>query len=267
MELRSAQIPRTAFWPYDIFGYLLPGAVLSIAVGVANGAVDVVGATGGTPERARVTPSLAEAALGLLIAYLAGHMVAALSSRLLEYEALRRFWGLPTALMFPQGGAGASVVRRWRRVARWFGARLLGILQPSYRRPYSPAFRDAFDSLFRETFHTKETNIDQHDRFWMCWEYITLHHPVGYRRATHFLELYGFSRNVSMAFLLCALLLLFGGWQAPITPGWWVTASVVLGAVFFANYLKLIRRMNDEVYRAFVIAARPGTALPTPSDA
>ena len=95
---------------------------------------------------------------------------------------------------------------------------------------------------------------DEHDRFWLAWEYISLHHSTGYRRATHFLELYGFSRNTSVSFLLLCLLPLIRDWHINYNTQSWVGFSLSAAFFLFLNYVKLLRRMNDEVYRAFVVA-------------
>jgi hypothetical protein len=252
-----ADIPKTTFWAYDIFGYLLPGVVLLLAVTVAN-----------EPVRLFVVANLVEpSATDLLIlfigTYIVGHFIAAISSRLLEAFLLRHAWGYPTAVMFPVQNHDANLTK-WRRFGRWLLRATAAILQPGYRRAYSSDFQSWFTRLFRETFQTGTGAIDQHDRFWMCWEHIALFHPAAYRRATHFLELYGFSRNVSAAFLLASVLPAFEGWSEPLGFSWleWALVNIAIGAVFFANYLKLIRRMNDEVYRGFVVAAR----FKTPSE-
>ena len=99
---------------------------------------------------------------------------------------------------------------------------------------------------------------DEHDRFWLSWEYVTLHHPVAYKRSNHFLELYGFSRNSAMSFLIVALMPLslpwMSSWSPPINAIAWSGLSMLAGLILFSNYIKLFRRMNDEVYRGLVTA-------------
>src|SRR5262249_11801297 len=99
-----------------------------------------------------------------------------------------------------------------------------------------------------------------HTRFWLCWGYITLHHPAAYRRGSHFVELYGFSRNTCMSFLLIAILPLFQfwiwqTWLAPMPWFNWTGPSLLVALFFFANYLKLFKRMDDELFHAFLVAA------------
>jgi hypothetical protein len=228
-------IPRTTFWAYDIFGYLLPGVLLLLTAVAANARIAAIA------KRQIDTATAVHLTLLFIVAYIVGHAIAAISSRVLERVLLRRLWDYPTTPMFTAGGG-----------------KTVGKSSDSYLRPYSPDFQRNFDKMFRATFEYGETPIDSYDRFWLSWEYIALHHPTAFRRATHFLELYGFSRNVSMAFLLAAPLAFTPGWLEPIPQWAWLTATLFLSVVFFANYMKLVRRMTDEIYRAFYVAARPG---------
>lgn len=170
---------------------------------------------------------------------------------------LQHIWGWPTTIMFgsARGASTAGVWNRVKVIGRAIATFLIWLAQPGYRRPYSAGFSAPFAKAFAKVFPTMGKANNEHDRFWPCWEYVSLAHPAGYRPATHFLELYGFSRSVSMAFLLSAFLPLFPGWSAPIAGPSWAGTAALVGAVFFLNYRKLIRRMNDEVYRAFVVAA------------
>lgn len=225
--------PKTTFWAYDIFGYLIPGLLVLEAF--------LVGTRQGQSLFAPKGNELGYADLAAIVgaAYLVGHCVAALSSLFLERVLLKHVLAYPTVRMFALPS---------QQQAKWVFA--------SYRRPYSAGFQQLFDERFESVFafraHGREA--DEHDRFWLAWEFISVHHPVGYRRATHFLELYGFSRNASLSFLVLAFLPLVPDWRSTYTNWTWVTFSLVAALVLFVNYVKLLRRMNDEVYRAFVVA-------------
>jgi hypothetical protein len=231
---RIPEIPKTTFWAYDIFGYLLPGLLVLEAFLIGTRQTQVLFSSRGTKL------GYANVAGILGAAYLIGHCVAALSSLFLERLLLKHVLGYPTVRMFATPGGTRT---------RWIFA--------SYRRPYTPGFQQLFEERFEKMFgfraHGQEP--DEHDRFWLAWEYISSHHSAGYRRATHFLELYGFSRNTSFSFLLLCLLPLIRDWHVSYTTSSWVGFSLVASVVLFLNYVKLLRRMNDEVYRAYVVAA------------
>lgn len=225
--------PKTYFWAYDIFGYLLPG--LLVLVGFAKGNQWI------HDNLSTHWNSLNVLNVIVLIgaAYVVGHIVAALSSYALERLVLRWTLGYPTARMF-------SGTLRWR----WY---LLKVLFPGYFRAYSEAFQRKFDQCFEDRFGMIPG--DHHDRFWLAWSYISLHHAPAFRRATHFLELYGFSRNMSMGFLLVAFNPWLPSWRSPIPATCWVLISLLSAWFMFVNYTKLLRRLNDEVYRGFVVCS------------
>lgn len=90
--------------------------------------------------------------------------------------------------------------------------------------------------------------------FWISFSYISLHHPIAYKRATHFLELYGFSRNMSMSFVFISLLPIFPHWNNDFIASWILsTVSLFIAFILFVNYTKLLRRLNDEVFRGFYV--------------
>ena len=237
---------RGTFWPYDVFGYLLPGLVLLAVAARAN---EFAG---------RLYSSYwhdgkwTHVVVVVGMAYVAGHVIAAFSSWILERGLLRKRMGWPTERMFPE-----STERTWGR------SRVLNFFVPEYGRPYSAAFRADVARLFRE--RTGGDVAEFHDRFWLAWNYVGLHAPVAHRRATHFLELYGFSRNLAMSALMAAAVPVVYGWTAPV-PWWaWSPGWLVVAVVMFCNYAKLLRRLNDEVFRAFVaLAMGPPAPPPTP---
>ncbi|PJZ81300.1 hypothetical protein CH359_09495 [Leptospira meyeri] len=72
----------------------------------------------------------------------------------------------------------------------------------------------------------------------------------------HFLNLYGFNRNISYSFLLSAIcssiLLNYRGYPIPFL----IPLVLTIGSIpFYWNYLKLLRRLNDETFRAFYVFA------------
>jgi hypothetical protein len=123
-----------------------------------------------------------------------------------------------------------------------------------YVRPYSTAFRLEFASCFSNRFGGA---AEPSDRFWLCFEYVAYHCPVAFARAMHFLNLYGFNRNISFALLFSAFVSFFLLWARDYPLPCLVPVGLLLASIpFYWNYLKLLRRLNDEVFRAFFFHAR-----------
>lgn len=68
-----------------------------------------------------------------------------------------------------------------------------------------------------------------------------------------FLNLYGFSRNISMAGLLAASVLIIGmisiGFS--VQKMWWVIVAIGVFIGMFYRYLKFFRHYTEEVFRAY----------------
>lgn len=221
---------QVSFWAYDFFGYLLPGAFLLASFTKANLYVhEMVSPHWGTA-------SYADYAILICIAYTLGHVVSSLSSYLLEKLILRKFLGYPTIQMFKEENKKAPVFER--------------IFSPGYFRSYSNQFQSIFKKLFDERFGLKQ--FDEHDYFWLTWSYVVAREPVAYRRATHFLELYGFTRNMSMTFILIGTATWWYGWSNFVNGYLFSSICFVFAIALFSNYTKLLRRLNDEIFRAFV---------------
>lgn len=231
--MREEVNPKTYFWAYDIFGYLLPGVLVVVGFAKGNQWVhDNVSSHWNSSSVMNVVVLIGAA-------YVVGHLVAALSCYALERLALRWTLGYPTGRMF------SSTLPWW--------CYPLKICFPGYFRAYSKFFRERVNQCLTETFGMAPG--DDHDRFWLAWSYISLHHPAAFKRATHFLELYGFSRNMSMGFFLVALNPWLPYWRTPMPTKDWFLISVLSGWIMFVNYTKLLRRLNDEVYRGFVVCS------------
>src|SRR4051812_32747337 len=123
---------RTYFWAYDIFGYLLPGLLMLLALTYPNQRGKVL-----LDELWTNAGRLQNAILILLAGYAAGHLVAAVSSWFLERQILRNAIRYPTEHLFGSAEGGNFLTR---------------FLLPGYFRPYSSEFRDRFNLRFSEIF-------------------------------------------------------------------------------------------------------------------
>jgi hypothetical protein len=235
----SPTIAKPYFIAYDIFGYFIPGVVTLFCVAPLSKELSE------QLDLIRDGGLWSTAAL-LVGAYILGHVIAALSSLFLEHILLKAWMGYPTPYMFDRNKS------RWPRWVRLLKLR-------SYTRPYSKAFRSQFAVQFKNVFHIEPD--DEHDVFWLSWSYNSLNHPAAFRRGTHFLNLYGFARNMAFSFLLVALSSCASSWSAPMSRRVWLGVFLTAAVAMFVAYTKFLRRLNDEVYRGFIASL----ASPIPS--
>jgi hypothetical protein len=222
---------KVSFWAYDIFGYLLPGLVLIAGFAKSNQWVYE------NIHKHWSSGSYADYAIILGIAYTIGHIVSGLSSFILERLLLRHILKYPTQQMFKESDNTSKYIK---------------LFFPGYFRPYSKGFQKSVKDKIKKEFDIEPS--EEHDIFWLSWSFVCANHPVAYKRATHFLELYGFSRNMSMSFLMLVPSTWFASWTNTINGYFWSLGALFAAWILFVNYTKLLRRLNDEVYRAFVVS-------------
>lgn len=232
MPMKDDTSVRTYFWPYDIFGYLLPGFFFIAILYKTNTFI-------GANLKSLFHPnSQSSEILNILIiiaiSYIMGHLISALSSFFLEKVFVGMLLKYPTANLLDNARSNASRL-------------LAGPL--NYFRPYKEDFRKKLIAKFESRFGI--TYEDENDLWQLVWTYITMYHPAAFKRGTHYLELYGFTRNISWSLVLISLLPLFPNWNEPICSWIWFGVAFGSAVLMFLNYLKLFRRMNDEMYRAF----------------
>ena len=142
-------------------------------------------------------------------------------------------------------------------------------LLPGFCHPFDESVTDLVLSRFKTRFgiHFEKPSIHRvtHEIYWTVWAYIAENMPNFYRTGMHFLELYGFCRNSSFAFLLAALYPCIPGWNSVDPSGnplfsqiVWFGICVFCSILLYCNFTKLLRRQNDFVLRAF-ISERSGT--------
>ena len=247
--MRDELNPKTYFWPYDLFGYLLPGFVVVFCLIEFNEHVRTFF------TRRFQTNDLLDVATLVGVAYLTGHLVAALSSLVLEHLVLRNTVGYPSYQFF--GGV------RKKRGGLWY-------LLPGYSPPYSEGFKARTRQLFEKVFgyppEIPPNETHPGELYWLVCAYVSEKNPSGFRSATHFLELYGFSRNTSMSFFLVSWQSFLTGWSVKLPSDAWLPIDIspkclwfiimnFIGFIMYIHYAKLFRRQNDTVFRAFVVCS------------
>lgn len=171
----------------------------------------------------------------LLVSYITGHLIATISSAIGERFLVERILGYPGNNLF------GAVPKNWK-------------LFPKYSRPFSEDFRTEFSKLFKKTFGL--TNPNASDRFWLSFEYVAQYCPIAFARSMHFLNLYGFNRNISFSFVFSGIFsLVFLLLRSYPLPFLMPIAMFLISIPFYWNFLKLMRRLNDEIFRAFFMHA------------
>ncbi|KPL00231.1 MAG: hypothetical protein AMJ91_05060 [candidate division Zixibacteria bacterium SM23_73_3] len=244
-KIKAVPIPFTL---YDFFGYLLPGitfgALIIFSFDIREAVHLVTNKILGEADISHYPFLFKDFILllhespwfislfGLLVAYLLGHVLAALSSYFVERLLVQSWLKYPTENMF--GLSGKKKVFFFR----------------NFRRSHSPNFIAQFKSQF-ET-HFKIPLSSPNDIFWITWSFVAHNCPIAFARSSHFLNLYAFSRNLSMTFLMAALLLFVFELFSCLTVHWLlILLYCLIAVILYWNYLKLLRRLNDEVYRSF----------------
>jgi hypothetical protein len=211
------------FSVYDFFGYLASGLVVVAAADFAfHGGSGLSGSLG-----------LPAGLLWIVIVYVIGHIVSAFSSLLMEDGLVRRFLGPSEVVLF----------RDKPNTKR-------GKLFPGYYRPLPLETRQ----------HVKDrAGIDEPGRglFLLCWGRVMGNAQLAERLNT-FLNLYGFSRNTSMAAAIASVILFasviinrqLGPTYTLPRLGWGVAALFASAALLY-RYLKFFRHYTLQVFVLF----------------
>ena len=249
---------KHVFWPYDVFGYLLPGAIVLSAIVTLD-----------SPIRERVyelfsSGSWFHVIVLVVFSYITGHIVASLSSFLIERCYLKLFYGYPAAQFLDEQTLIRKFVQNtinnpWLNLLRY----PIRCIFPGYCEAWSEKYRTVLIQFYTKSI-AKGTDIQiegsSSNVFWSANVYVAEHSAFAFKYASHFVELYGFSRNASCGFLILAMLTFSRGWNL-IVNGSVVVPNMCLG--FFCiisgylllhNYTKLFRRHNDQMLRSFMVA-------------
>ena len=214
-------IDKIPFSIYDFFGYLGAGTLALFAGFFAVQGFDAFD----------IDLNLSQMTLLIIAAYITGHVVAAISSFLLERQLTRGFIGSPTKLLF-----GETDPEGWRKI---FGA---------YHVPLPAKIRQ----LVLDKAEKKADIVKSGESlFYHCFGVVRQDEYPRERLAT-FLNLYGFSRNVAMASLLAGVILVVAALFNEEVPSveLWIgsAASFLVSVVMYFRYLKFYRQYSVELY-------------------
>jgi hypothetical protein len=213
------KIPLSA---YDFFGYLFAGVLLLAGTDYACDLHWVIGRQ----------PDVTQSVVWLVIVYVLGQVNAHWAGWLLEGKFLR-WLGRPEQTLF---ATTKCVIFKHYRAALPEQTRTL-VLE-KYERLSGTAGSDSALYLF-------------------CYHLVKEQCPQAAARLQTFLNLYGFSRNLSFATGLLAVIFFFCGFHAP-RPFHWriILACLVVSLTLFYRYLKFFRHFSVEVYASFLTGVK-----------
>ena len=226
---------KLPFSVYDFFGSLSAGFVLLVGVAAAF--------TGS--ESWQRTPTTVIGLLLVVVAYIAGHVIANISGYLIEGVLVRRVFGTPSVVLFQKHKP------RWR-------ARLL----PGYYRPLPLEQRE------RVLGRASEAGITGPGEglFYHCFSAAKERESTMTRLST-FLNLYGFCRNIAVSTFFVAIALFTGTLLGTaktghlVPPGWWAAGAFLASIGLLYRYLKFFRHYSVEVFVSYgEPAARQGSS-------
>jgi hypothetical protein len=175
--------------------------------------------------------------ISLPIFYLIGHVISAISSSFLERWIVNQWLGYPSVNLLQD------------KELNWFQKFFFA----KYLSPFDDGFIEKFNKVVADRFGK---NISKENKFWLCFTDIAQNEPSGYRRVMHFLNLYSFSRNISMCFFLYFILRVGIMWLvvgSSLNGFNWIILTAIFfgGLLMFGNYLKLFRMQCVELYFHF----------------
>ncbi|BDT72786.1 hypothetical protein os4_23310 [Comamonadaceae bacterium OS-4] len=222
---------KIPFTSYDFWAYLSAGFLLLVTA-------DYVA---GSKLLTRDTWTVVQGVVAFSCAYVAGHVIASLSSFLFERLLVGKLLGTPKDVLF-----GAT------KAPRFIKFLLSGYFQP---------LPDETTNLVHSKAASMNAGASSESRFQVAFTSIKTT-PAVLARLDNFLNMYGFCRNVALvSFLDAALLYWFwrwGGGTAEALTG--VYVALALGVGMTLRYLKFFRQYASEVFNSFAYAKEPEKA-------
>jgi hypothetical protein len=217
-------VSRIPFGVYDFFGYLASGFLVLAALDLVF--------TGGSVLKSdmQLLPGL----FWLIVAYVTGHLVASISSFLLERVLVQRVLGRPHQVLFE-----LHARRKWSR------------LFPGY---YEALPQETRERVLKKANQRAGITQPGPGLFFHCFAFVRGDEDAR-ARLDSFLSVYGFSRNVATAAAI-AVLALAGDLMSmdsvevalrSVEFRWAVAAAVAAVGLLY-RYLKFFRLYSVEVF-------------------
>lgn len=212
------------FSVYDFFGYLAAGFVVLVAATAAFLGDAAI----------RSTPSVIEDALLIVLAYVAGQLISTISRTVLERGVLARALGFPSDRLF-------STSDMWYR--RLF---------PGYIEPLPTEIQTR---VLARAFQQASLREPGRALFVHCHARVRRDAVIAARLET-FLKLHAFCRNMTLAGMIAAVLLLIGSLVGTaqtgrLAPGVWVAIALATAVGMFYRWLRFYRHFAVEVFTGY----------------
>jgi hypothetical protein len=172
----------------------------------------------------------------IFFCYLLGHVISAFSSFFIERLFVKALIGFPSAILLSNDKP---------RFKLFFG---------NYRRPLHSRMKLELKRLVDSVF---EYEVETEDYYWLCYSYIITSRPYLAPRVHHFVNLFGFSRNITASIIIYLSIRLFflscyldSKMDFFASFSWWLLFS--LGFFIFWNYTKLFKRQAIDIYYLFI---------------
>jgi hypothetical protein len=256
---------------YSIFGYLLPGFFMtallvidydlskiiraySLSMDLSLQAIREMDLTvnyifnffsTGTMSDFKIIPFV----VFLFFCYLLGHIISAISSLFIEKLVVKQIMGYPSTILITK--RNKPIRLKW----------LFG----NYRRSFDSKTIDLITLGVDNTFASA---LSKDDYYWLCYSYIICKKPHLASRVHHFVNLYGFSRNITAALCIylffrpVVLCLLLGSPMDKYSWFCWILFTLIAICMFW-NYLKLFRRQAVDIYCLFLSIQTPDVNVET----
>lgn len=114
--------------------------------------------------------------------------------------------------------------------------------------PFPPQVQEKFERTFYRKFHLDQIKEAGTENYWFPLILMEKEHPSVCNNIRKFRSLYGFARNLSMAFLLSFIIYLI----FPVSI-WFKSGTFVLGNIFLLRYIYLFYNYYSKyIFRAFI---------------
>ena len=216
---KLSSVKAFPFTDYDFWGYIAAGFLTLFALDCSVG----------TDLLLRPSWTLVETVIAVSLAYVVGHLIAGMSSALLEQRLLLHI-GRPSEIL-----TGTKRGPGWAR-----------FMFPGYFTPLPPGALSALRAKATAAGHGDFGSLFTHAHR------VAQKNAKAAERMAIFLNQYGFCRNVSFAALVAAIAFTIAAARGERDDAWlWAAcASVVFVGMFF-RYLKFHRLFTVEVLNSY----------------
>ncbi|MCM2249040.1 MAG: hypothetical protein NDI58_00445 [Geothrix sp.] len=217
--------------PYSVFGYLLPGAALFGGL-IAHWEHPANLAVNGLFKSSNIASIIILTSVFLLISYGIGHALSAVSGLIFDTIIADILIGYPIDGLFKP----AKKVKLFD----WL----------KYYVSFTDSTKIRLEFMFLEKFKYKPSRSEF---YWIAFSAVAAQSNVGVNRILSFVGLYGFSRNLSAAFLM---LIPFPPYYLTIYGNsfWmWVGICLFFSFARWLNYMKLLKLCDTEICTHFLV--------------